>query len=101
MVGFKGCVAIWFTLLVNVVTAVPASHKTGPVHKRMQTASIPAADGVFKGRRNGPLEYHRTLSKYNIPIPQGLQKVVDRYLLKLPADESTYLHVHTYQLSKC
>ncbi|KAH8195955.1 hypothetical protein TruAng_009875 [Truncatella angustata] len=88
MAGRKnfGFMVVWFVLLIGIVTAIPAS---GPSPKNTrQTASIPAADGIFKGRHNGALEYHRTLSKYNIPIPSGLQRVVNRYLEQVPSDQT-------------
>ncbi|KAI0124858.1 aspartic peptidase domain-containing protein [Xylariales sp. AK1849] len=78
-----GFLAVWFTLLV-LATSVPIIDKLDGVQNM---ASLPASDGIAKGRLNGPLEYHRTLSKYNIPIPAGLQKTVNRYLQMAPADQ--------------
>ncbi|KAM0809411.1 putative Aspartic peptidase domain-containing protein [Seiridium cardinale] len=90
MVGLRSFafVAVWSALLIGIVTAFPAALDPGPMNKRTKTASVSAADGIFKGRHHGPIEYHRTLSKYNIPIPHDLQRAVDRYLQKLPTDQT-------------
>jgi hypothetical protein len=85
-----GLMAALLALFINFAVAVPTPGMIGPVRQILnQTATLSAADGLFKGRRNGPLEYHRTLSKYNIPIPEGLQIAVDRYAEKLPFGDST------------
>jgi hypothetical protein len=80
--------AVWVGLLVGVATSMAVS---GPAAAAKKTVSMSAADGVFKGRVNGVLEYYRTLSKYNVSIPDDLQRAASRHLLKLPLDQSTYL----------
>ncbi|KAI0163286.1 aspartic peptidase domain-containing protein [Pestalotiopsis sp. NC0098] len=87
MVGFKlfGLLAAFLALFLNIALAVPTAGMNGPVRQiPNQIATFRAADGLARGRRHGPLEYHRTLSKYNIPIPKGLQNAVNRYAEKLP-----------------
>ncbi|ETS78943.1 hypothetical protein PFICI_08796 [Pestalotiopsis fici W106-1] len=91
MFGLKmvGLMVAVLAMFINVAVAVPARGMIGPVRQiANQTATLSAADGLFKGRRNGPLEYHRTLSKYNIPIPDGLKIAVNRYAEKLPIGDT-------------
>jgi hypothetical protein len=98
-----GLLAVWLTLLAMVASTPLTSNN---LHGSQNTASLPAADGIYRGRLNGPLEYHRTLSKYNIPIPKGLEATVARYNKMYASQlstngQSTYIYVYTYTGTTC
>lgn len=80
--------AFWGFFLVG---AIASGSVTGQAVSASRVASLRAADGIFKGRVNGALEYHRTLSKHNLPIPDGLQRAVDRHLIKMQTDQGMQL----------
>ncbi|KAI1873704.1 uncharacterized protein JN550_002973 [Neoarthrinium moseri] len=84
-----GLLVVWACALVNTVVSVPvASTTVSNTGDQQKTASIRAADGVFRGRRHGPSEMRRTFNKYNIPIHENLHNAVNRYLEEVPADQT-------------
>ncbi|KAH9907949.1 secreted aspartic proteinase precursor [Xylariomycetidae sp. FL2044] len=73
---FALMVALW-AFLLSTSTAFPFS----PLGKSTDsTLSIPITHNI-KARRHGPTEYLRTLTKYNLPIPDGLREAVDSHHL--------------------
>jgi aspergillopepsin I len=69
-------VAFLFTLLTSV-TASPVVDKVN----NGNTFSVPLVHNANR-LRHGPSEVLKTLKKYNLDIPEGLQEVVDKHHAK-------------------
>lgn len=73
------CLAVWVSVLA-LVTCVPLQDTSPPLQKRGQS-SIKVTHN-HNPRRNGALEKYKTFVKHNLPVPEGLERVVARYKAK-------------------
>lgn len=70
-------VAFLFTLFSSVIASPVANNANAG-----NTFSIPLAHNVDRPR-HGPSEILKTLKKYNLEIPDGLQEVVNKHHAKM------------------
>ncbi|OTA96265.1 hypothetical protein M434DRAFT_19724 [Hypoxylon sp. CO27-5] len=84
MARFTGvivAVAFYFSLFITVTSSAAFPPKSA------KTFSLPVAHNV-DAPRHGPSEYLKTLKKYKLDIPEGLQETVDAYKATAKANKA-------------
>ncbi|ORY64346.1 aspartic peptidase domain-containing protein [Pseudomassariella vexata] len=75
------CLVTFWLALFGLVASIPVADSSGPILNRGQDVfSIPLEHKIPETRQHPSLEYYKTLSKYKIPIPDRLAKVVSKHL---------------------
>ncbi|KAI1136559.1 acid protease [Hypoxylon sp. FL0543] len=81
LTGVFVALAFYLSLFTTVISSPSFPLKSG------KTFSLPVAHNA-DGPRHGPTEYLKTLKKYKLEIPEGLQETVDAYKAATKANKA-------------